>query len=290
MKTLTDRVAVVTGGGSGIGREVALQLGLAGARVGVVDLRLETARETVERIRAAGGTAEAFGTDVSKRSQVAEMAQAVGAALGPAAILVNNAGVMIKTQPLVDVPYEHIELAIDVNIWGVVHCTCAFLPELLRQPEGSVVNVSSMGGLVGWMHQVPYTMTKFAVRGFSEALRMELLDSNVRVTTAYPGHIDTRVTENSPTLTDHEKAVLRAQIAKTKPGSPVVVAKKIVSAIRSGQSRVLIRPETYVIDTIARSLPGSAVSLLHPLVKKMLGAGTVAAEPVPEGNAARRTP
>lgn len=275
MKTLKDRVAVVTGGGSGIGREVALRLGGAGCRVAVVDLRLETAHETAERIRAAGGTAAAYRTDVSKRAEVDNLARTVRSELAPPAILVNNAGVMIKTQPLVNVPYEHLELAINVNIWGVVHCTTAFLPDLLAQSEGSIVNVSSMGGLVGWMSQVPYTMTKFAVRGFSEALRMELLDSNVRVTTAYPGHIDTRVTENSPTLTDEEKVVLRAQLAKTKPGSPADVAKKIVAAVRSGQARVLIRPETYVIDTIARSLPGSAVSLLHPLVKKMLGAGTV---------------
>jgi butyryl-CoA dehydrogenase len=275
MKTVSGSVAVVTGGGSGIGREVALQLGAAGAKVAVVDLRLETARDTVDNICAAGGVAEAFGTDVSKRAQVEDLAGIVSASLGPAAILVNNAGVMIKTQPLADTPYEHIELALNVNVWGVIHCTCAFLPQLLQQPEGSIVNVSSMGGLVGWMSQVPYTTTKFAVRGFSEALRMELLDSNVRVTTAYPGHIDTRVTENSPTLTDEEKRRLRAQLAKTKPGSPVVVARKILGAIRSGQSRVLIRPETYVIDSIARALPGSAVRLLHPLVKKMLAAGTV---------------
>jgi NAD(P)-dependent dehydrogenase (short-subunit alcohol dehydrogenase family) len=276
MKHLRGKLAVVTGAGSGIGRATALRLAREGAHVAVLDLRAQTAEHTAAQIASAGGTAAAFAVDVSDRHQVDETAAEIERSMGRAAILVNNAGVMIKTEPLSEAPYANFQLAVAVNLWGVVHCTCAFLPQLRSHPQASLINVSSMGGLIGFMLQTPYCTTKFAVRGFTEALRMELLDSSVRVSGVYPGHIDTPVIDNSPTLSEADKSVLRAQIAKARPHSPDKVAAAIVRCVRSGQARALVGHETYIIDWIARLLPGSADRLLHPLIRKMTATGTAA--------------
>ena len=275
MKSLAGRVAVVTGAGSGIGREIAIQLADEKVIIAVLDIRIETAEETCKMISDNGGEAHPFQVDISDRAAVEEVAREIRREVGTVSILVNNAGVMVKTQPMLSVPYEHVELAVNVNIYGMIHMTYTFLPEMLQQDEGCLVNVSSMGGIIGFMHQTPYTMTKFAIRGFTEALRMELLDSNVRVIGVYPGGIATNVARNSPTMTDEEKRKFEEQMAAKKLTSPEKVAKKTISGIKSGKARILVAPETHIVDFVARHLPNSAGQLLHPLVKKMLAASNI---------------
>lgn len=279
MFELRGKIAVVTGGGSGIGRATAVRLATAGCVVAVVDWQMDSAEETVQLIQSTGGQAHAFQADVSNEIAVQNVAKLVCDELGPAAILVSNAAIMVKTEEFADSPPNFFRLAVDVNLWGVVNCARAFLPQLLLHDAARLVNVSSMGGIIGWMHQVPYCTTKFAVRGFSESLRMELLDTGVRVTCVYPGYVATNVTDNSPTLNESEKDALREAAAKAKPVAPEKVARKILSGIRSGRARVLVCPETHVIDAIARALPGLADRLLHPLVARMIAQGT--ARPAP---------
>ena len=274
MKSLQGKVAVVTGAGSGIGRELAVQLAQAGARVAAVDRNPDTVRETVELITSAQGDARHYIVDVSQKEKLDELAQAVQDDLGPVDILINNAGLLIKSERFDAAPYKDLQLLMDVNVWGVLNCTAAFLPQLLSRPEASVVNVSSLGGLVGLMKQVPYATAKYAVRGFSEALRMDLYETPVHVTVVYPGPVSTNIFLNSPSLSGEERMEAHRKMENFKTTTPRAAAAKIVKGIQKRKARVLIGRDTYIMDIVARLMPALYTRLLFRPVKKMMDVTT----------------
>jgi short-subunit dehydrogenase len=143
---------------------------------------------------------------------------------------------------------------------------------LLAAETAAVVNVSSLGGLVGFMYQVPYATAKFGLRGFSEALRMDLMDTNIHVLPVYPGAIRTNIVANSPSYSDVEKQAALQQVESLRQMPASVAAKKIVEGIARNKNRVLIGRETFAMDFIARLLPGAYSKLLFKPVKKMLDA------------------
>ncbi len=272
MRSFKDKVSVVTGGGSGMGRELALQLAAEGAVVAVVDNSDVRAKETASVITKAGGSAMAYVVDVADRDQVNTLARAVQAEHGPADILINNAGILMKSERFDAMGDREVQQLLDINLGGVLNCTTAFLPQLLSHDDAALVNTSSLGGLVGLMKQVPYATAKFAVRGFSEALRMDLYETGVKITVVYPGPVATSIFANSPHLTPAEGAAGQESMKRTHPVAADKAASLILKGVRKGRERVIIGREAKAMDVLARLFPNAYTKLLFRPVKKMMDA------------------
>lgn len=196
MKRLRGRVAVVTGAGSGIGRATCVALAERGCSVAAVDVQREGAEETAELIRALGARASVHLVDVRDPDRMGDLPTEVADSLGPCHVLINNAGVT-AAGAFTDETLDDLHWIVDINMWGVVHGCRAFLPMLREADEAHIVNISSMVGLLGLPHNVSYSLTKGAVRAFSEALRGELVTSTVGVTVVFPGAIHTNITSSA---------------------------------------------------------------------------------------------
>lgn len=273
MKHFEGRVAVVTGAGSGIGKEVALQLAGEGATVVAADWHEADAKITAEIIRARGSNASSYVVDVSDSDMVFQLAADVQKAYGAADLLVNNAGIMIKPVDFDDVPDGEFERLAAVNLWGVVHCTRAFLPQLRSRPRANIVNISSLGGIIGMMTQVPYSTIKFAVRGFSEALRMELHETGIRVCVVFPGVVKSNIVGNCTGYTEDEKAAVTRKVEATRQMATDAAAARILKGVRKGKPRVLLGPETYAMDYIVRLAPAGYSKMLYRPMRRLMSAG-----------------
>jgi len=255
MKSLKGKVAVLTGAGSGIGRALAQALAQEGSTLALADKDPAGLKETLSLLQ--GATAQTWNLDVSDRKAVEHFASSVERKMGPADILVNNAGVNAYGLAA-DTSYETLKWMMDVNFWGMVHGTQAFLPQLQGRPEASLVNVSSALGLIGFYGQSAYSASKFAVRGFTEALRLEMEETNVAVTLVFPGGVKTgihKASRNEYHLTPQEKNQGREDMEAHLKSTPVQAAEKIVKGIKQGSQRVLIGLDARLIDYLARFLP-----------------------------------
>ncbi len=195
MRDLAGKVAVVTGGGSGIGRGLCRGFAAEGMAVAVADVDPASAEETAAGLRARGARAIAVRTDVSDRKALEELAERVSRELGGVHLVCNNAGVFVGGRPLENTEADWRWL-LDVNLMGVVHGCHVFAPRLLAQGEGHIVNTASVGGFLAGPELDVYCATKFAVVGFSEALRAELAPRGVGVSILCPGQIATRLAES----------------------------------------------------------------------------------------------
>jgi NADP-dependent 3-hydroxy acid dehydrogenase YdfG len=193
------RVAVVTGASSGIGEATAVALAGAGAHVVVAGRRLDRITAVAHGITSRGGSALAVATDVAQEDQVRDLVARTTEAFGGLDILINNAGVM-SIGPVADARTEDWRKMIGVNLLGVLYCTHAALPLIAKRGRGDIVNVSSAGGRRTSAGRGVYSMTKFGIGAFSEALRQEALESNIRVTLIEPGFVDTElaITSDNP--------------------------------------------------------------------------------------------
>lgn len=256
MRDLHDRVAVITGAGSGIGREVALELARRGCSIAAVDIRPEGIEQTAAMVRELGRQASVHVADVSVADQMVPLPEEVMAEHGACHILVNNAGVTSAGA------FEHESLddlnwIVGINVWGVVHGCHAFLPVLRQQDKAHIVNVSSMVGLLGLPHNAAYALTKGAVRSFSEALRAELVTTSVGLTTVFPGAHRTGITEGARGSQRERLAAMgRSRFASIGMRSPAGLARRIVNAIERNQARVVAGPDARVLDAWARLAPG----------------------------------
>ncbi|HLP52790.1 MAG TPA: SDR family NAD(P)-dependent oxidoreductase [Chitinophagales bacterium] len=267
MKSLSGKKVIITGAGSGIGRSLAYQLSGLGAQVFLTDVSQQTLDETCSNIQAKGGTWKSYLVDSGNEKAIFDFRDAFIKEEQHVDVLINNAGMALGEIKFTDVKDEHLKHIFNVNLWGVVNFTRAFLPNLLTRPEASVVNLSSVFGLVGVHTQVPYCTTKFAVRGFSESLRMELSGTNVTVTCVHPGGIKTNIARNGIHYTSADKSI--ARLDKAAITSADDAAKTIINGIRNKKSKVLIGRDAWFIDRVARLIPVRYTRLFLWLEKKM---------------------
>lgn len=251
----TGKVCVITGAGSGIGRALAENLARRGAKLALSDIDTDGLAETVRRCTASGADVKSDRLDVAEREAVLLYADAVRKHFGVVHQIYNNAGIAFHGE-VIDSQFKDIERIMDVDFWGVVNGTKAFLPHLIESGSGHVVNVSSLFGLIAVPGQSAYNAAKFAVRGFTESLRQEMLARKhpVKVTCVHPGGIKTAVARNATYAEGLDAAKLTSffdrQLAMH---SPEMAAQTITEGVRKGHGRVLIGWEAKALDLFVRT-------------------------------------
>jgi NAD(P)-dependent dehydrogenase (short-subunit alcohol dehydrogenase family) len=256
MKRLEDRICVVTGAGSGIGRAVSELLARRGAILALVDVDAEGLAGTASRIHRFGRRATEHVVDVSDKARMAELVREVEHLHGGAHVLVNNAGVSVGAT-FEQHSLDDFEWLMGINFWGVVYGCKLFLPLLRRAEEAHIVNVSSVFGMMGMPLNSAYCASKFAVRGLSECLRAELAGTGIGVTSVHPGGIATNIVKHARFVDPDGLEGLheRAKHAFERMLPPEKAAEAIVRGIERNRARVLITREAYLIDAAKRLMP-----------------------------------
>lgn len=265
MQGFAGKVAVITGAGSGIGQALALELGRSGAKVAISDVNTEGLTETEDRLKAIGAPVKADRLDVTERAAFEAYADAVVEHFGVVNQIYNNAGIAYTGDIEVS-HFKDIERVIDVDFWGVVNGTKVFLPHLIASGDGHVINISSVFGLFSVPGQAAYNAAKFAVRGFTEALRQEMILAGhpVKVTTVHPGGIKTGIARNMTAAEGLDAQELaRAFDTKLARTSPEKAAQIILDGVRKNKARVLVGTDAKILDAIVR-LTGSGYQRLFP--------------------------
>ena len=258
------KTVVVTGAGSGMGRQLVLELVSRGAKVAAVDMREETLEETKSLAK---GEVATFVIDITDAAAVAALPSQVAGALGEADVLINNAGII---QPFVKVNELSMEAAnrvMNVNFNGPLMLIKAFLPGLLTRPEAHILNVSSMGAYAPVPGQSVYGASKAAIKLLTEGLRSELLTTKVGVTVVFPGAIATNIAQNSGLAIPADAAENSKQ--KTTPAD--VAAKAMIDAIESGKPRITIGSDATLMDRLSRLNPVFAANLIYKQMANLLG-------------------
>jgi NADP-dependent 3-hydroxy acid dehydrogenase YdfG len=277
MKTLDDKVAVITGAGSGIGRALALNLAGRGALLALSDVDDAGLAETVDLLKRAGAReVRSDHLDVADRDAFAAYAASIAEQFGRVNVVVNNAGVALAGD-LTDLEYPDMEWIMGINFWGVVHGTKEFLPHLIASGDGHLVNISSLFGLVSMPGQSMYNAAKYAVRGMSEAVREEMLVAGhpVGVTVVHPGGIKTAIARNARYSTQEDGAK-SAQFFDEKLAkmTPERAAEIIVKGVLGNKARVLVGLDAHALHHLAKLTGSRYQDLVARSARKVMPAKT----------------
>jgi len=258
------KVAVVTGAGSGIGRALALELAARGARLALSDVDEAGLAETTSAAQDAGAEVHHQALDVTDRAAMEAYAGAVSGRFGVVHQVYNNAGIGFSRR-LLESDYADFERVLGVNLWGVIHGTKAFLGHLVDSGDGHVVNVSSVNGYMGQGEMTHYCAAKFAVRGFTESLRIEMLRDGlpVKVTCVHPGGVRTSIADNALAaarqlglpVTEADERRHRLYNEKLLRLDPARAATIILDGVEAGRARVLVGTDARLVDGAVRAMP-----------------------------------
>ncbi|MBV06550.1 MAG: short-chain dehydrogenase [Gammaproteobacteria bacterium] len=276
MKTFRDKVAVITGAGSGMGRYLAVLLAKDGADVVVCDVNAETLNETVEMLRQYNVSVSSHILDVADKEAVEALPEKVIEQHGKVDLVFNNAGVTTGSH-FKDMDEENWDWVMGINLGGVINSTRAFIPHMIDRPEAAIVNTSSIFGMVAVPGQTVYHATKFAVRGFTESLALEMSESNpnLQVHCVHPGHIGTNIAasarmdeeefkkqldeqKNSPSIfTRKAPKSLEEMADQFREGGmhPSKAANIILNGVKKNKSRIFIGLDAKLLDLSQRLFP-----------------------------------
>lgn len=271
MTAIKNSVCIITGGGSGIGRALAIELVGKGAKVVIGDIVPDELQETVQL---AGSNIYAYDLDVSKTDSIHAFKENVFREFPDSPlILFNNAGVNLASGYFMETPLDDFEWLININLWGVIKMTHAFLPHIYNRKDGHIVNISSMLGYAATPRSSAYCTSKFAVKGFTDALKVELLNSGIGVSSVHPGGIKTNIIRKSK-LSDHlNEQQTWHLLNKIEKKSLIMPAKRaaeiIIDGVERNKSRILIGKDAKAVDWLVRIFPDTYFKLLENLLKKI---------------------
>ena len=259
MSFLKDGVAVVTGAGSGIGRALAQQLAAAGSALALADIDEAGLLQTAQSLRSKSAAVTTHVVDVADEEGVKFFSENVSGRHGRVTLLINNAGVSLHGD-FEEISLEDFHWLMDINFWGTVYGVKYFLPLLKREKRSHIVNLSSVFGIIAPAGQVAYAASKFAVRGFTEALRHELAGNSIGISCVHPGGIRTPIARHSrlgagtPAAKRDESIARFERLARTPPE---VAAARILRGVERSEPRILIGSDAYQIDILQRLRPAS---------------------------------
>jgi short-subunit dehydrogenase len=274
MTAINGSAAAVTGAASGIGRALALELAARGCDLALADRDEAGLLEVAAEIGKAGARkVTTHRVDVADVKQIQDFADAATSAHPKLNIVINNAGVALLGN-FNEVEQAQMDWLFNINFWGVVHATRAFLPHLAQQPAAHIVNLSSIFGIIAPPGQTAYSAAKFAVRGFSESLRHELKTANspVRLSVVHPGGVATNIVRNSRSgtgVTDNARRVDSIERFETMAiTQPAAAAQRIITGIEKNEPRILIGGDARFMDLLQRLLPVSYWSIMARRLEK----------------------
>lgn len=266
MKSFKDKVAVVTGGGSGIGRALALALAEQGCHLALADISSENLKESQQLAERLGVNCSVHCVDVGNAEAMSAFAEEVVDSHGQVNLLFNNAGITLQ-KTFANHSLEDWQRILGVNVWGVIHGCKYFLPHLLKTGEAHIVNLSSMAGFMGLPNQSSYCATKSAVQGLSESLWAELAGQGVGVTSVHPGAIRTNIIQSTLAESDNPKVAQKNLEMVARMGMPPEKAAQIIlRAVKKRQLRVRVGKDAVLLDWLKRMMP----SLIHWPIGKIV--------------------
>ena len=253
---LRNKVVVVTGAASGMGRELTTQLVQKGARVAMVDIHEETLAETA-KLAGADQVSQHL-LNITDRQRVEDLPDGIVSEHGQIDALVNNAGIIQPFVDIKDLDYPTIERVVNINFYGTIYMTKAFLPYFLKRPEAHIANVSSMGGFIPFPGQTVYSASKAAVKIFTVGLYSELKDTNVGVTVIHPGAVQTNIMENSGLEAPKDSGASSG--IKALPADRA--ATIMIDAVEKNKFRVMVGKDARMMDYFYRFSPKRAVDMI----------------------------
>ena len=274
MKSFSGKVAAITGAGSGIGQATAIALAKEGCHLAISDISRESLDNTIELLAGYPVDISTHVVDVSDREAVYKYAEDTVTTHGKVNLIMNNAGVGLG-ETVDNMSYENFEWLMNINFWGVVYGTKAFLPHLKQAGEGHIINISSVFGIISVPTQSAYNAAKFAVRGFTESLREELdiAGDPVSATCVHPGGVKTNIARNSRmgdmgSMSIGDKEDVANMFEKIAMTTPEAAAKTILKGVRKNQRRILVGGDAIMLDTTQRLIPTGYQRLLEVMFKK----------------------
>lgn len=263
-----NKTIVVTGAGAGMGREICLQLLRKGANVAGIDLNSDALVETQKEANVEESRFKPFVINIEEHTKVLQLPEQVVKHFGCVDGIINNAGIIQPFVNVADLGYPVIERLMNVNFYGTVYITKAFLPYLLERPEAHIVNISSMGGFMPFPKQTVYGASKAAVKLFTEGLYAELKDTSVHVTVVHPGAVATKITENSglKSTVSPDSSTANSPMILT----PAKAAAIIIKGIEKNKYRVKVGKDAKVLDLLYRLNPKFATGFISKMMKKSL--------------------